>query len=209
MSRQITDALSVAPASALLTLTCNRNTYDSPEDGFSALSAAFNVLCKRIRRHVKGRPFEFFLVWELTANGWPHAHCIIQSPYISQRWLSRQWRELAGSPIVDIRRIAPGPGAARYVAKYLTKALSVPPGMKRYRASRRFFGDHSLSAVLRPKNSEGWRVVRTSTFELAREFSWSGAHVELSSDGRLLVKQQCPPACLCGYHLTGAPARVA
>jgi hypothetical protein len=51
-----------------------------------------------------------------------HLHVVLLSwNYIPQSQISKEWRKLTGSYVVDVRAID-GPGAARYVAKYLGKS---------------------------------------------------------------------------------------
>lgn len=53
-----------------------------------------------------------------------HLHCLIEGSFWEQREISREWHEVTGdSSIVDVRRISQGADAARYVTKYVTKAI--------------------------------------------------------------------------------------
>lgn len=132
-----------------MTLTANPRAWQTPEAAYYGMSKAIPHLFKRIRRLRPGLSLEYFLVWEWTRRGWPHAHLLVRGPFIPQRWLSRQWNELTGAPVVDIRQVSTPAGAVNYLAKYLTKALSVPKGFRRYRMSRRFLAPllHSPAAV--------------------------------------------------------------
>lgn len=89
--------------------------------------------------------------------------------------------ELAGSPIVDIRKIKSERGLARYLAKYLTKAHETLSNRRKWSATRAFLPvesreplesgelpltwqwvqgdeDHVLTQYL----SDGWNVVTAS-----------------------------------------------
>jgi len=66
---------------------------------------------------------------ELTRNGvtglWhPHLHLIVEGTYMPVGELSRRWLAVTGdSPIVDISLVRDDAAVARYVAKYLCKAI--------------------------------------------------------------------------------------
>lgn len=66
---------------------------------------------------------------ELTRNAvtrlWhPHVHLIVEGKYLPQGDLSRRWLAVTGdSPIVDVRLVRDDAAVARYVAKYLCKAV--------------------------------------------------------------------------------------
>lgn len=202
MRRRIERALSDTPVTSFMTLTCARTAHPDPDTAFLTLSAALNSLFKRIRRYKTGAPVEFFMVWERTAAGWPHAHILLRAPFLPQRWLSAQWRDLVASPIVDIRAVQSGLGAARYIAKYLCKDPQCPPGMKRYRSSRAFFAGQSLSKLLRPVSDGSWRLVRMSPLELARVWELAGLTVHLSPDGHLTSGNAIPYGFTPSYNLT-------
>lgn len=174
----------------LLTLTCSTRANPDPEEAFRRLSDAVNKLFKRIRRRCAPAPVEYFLVWELTRAGHPHAHLLLRGPFISQRWLSAQWADLAGSPIVDIRAVSNAQAAASYVAKYLTKALSAPCRMKRWRSSRGYF--------LRPCGPRGarrtgvgvWSIEPASTEQIAER--WRDYRLTVGGDPRWAVFARAP-----------------
>ena len=131
--------LKETPVTHLITLTCSRRAFSDPYQAFRHLSAAVPNLVKRIRRQFPAATFQYLLVWESTRAGWPHAHLLARTSYLPQRALSRHWRDLTGAPVVDIRRVTDARGATSYVAKYLTKTLSAPVGLKRLRSSRQFW----------------------------------------------------------------------
>lgn len=172
-------------ANALLTLTCNPRAYASPEEAFRGLSVAVNSLFKRIRRLVHPAPVEYFLVWELTKAGWPHAHVILRGPFVSQTWLSVAWSELSGAYIVDIRGIHQAQAAMAYVAKYLAKEPQVPQGMKRYRSSRGFFAHPDLRSERRLKGLSNIRIIPRTTSDIARELAGRGYAILRHWDGSI------------------------
>ena len=57
----------------------------------------FQILKKRIGR--KFGHLEYFKVKSSEGNG--VLHVIYRGPYIPQKWLSRHWNDIRGSPIVD------------------------------------------------------------------------------------------------------------
>lgn len=97
------------------------------------------MLIKRWRRKVEGQPVEYFLVWERTKAGWPHAHILLSAPKVSKHWLSHTWRELTGSYIIDLQPVSSFQRAAGYLTKYLAKDPQVPPGQRKWRRSAGFF----------------------------------------------------------------------
>ena len=100
---------------------------------------AVSKLIKRWRRRFPNDPVEYFLVWERTKAGWPHAHVLLKAPPVPKRWLSQTWRELTGSYIVDLQKVSSAIHAAGYLTKYLAKDPQVPTGARRWRRSAAFF----------------------------------------------------------------------
>lgn len=121
-----------------LTLTWSPTTSPCAADAWKPFSIAINRLMKRLRRHNPTQPIGYCLVWETTKAGYPHAHILMSSPFIPQKVIRRHWKQLTGASIVDIRRIRSPRGVTTYLAKYLTKANTVPSGMKHYRSSRHY-----------------------------------------------------------------------
>jgi len=167
----------------LLTLTCNPARHPHIDDAFLQTSAAVNFLFKRIRRRWPQAKVEYFLVWETTKKGWPHAHLLLQAPFIPQAWLSRAWEQLTGAPIIDIRAVHQSADVVSYIAKYLSKDPQAPSGMKRYRSSRNFFGPLFPSEPGTPDGVKNWRLVPRGAFEVARELSSGGYTVAARADG--------------------------
>jgi len=85
------------------------------------MKKAFAKLVQKIR--YKTGSFEYLLVFELTKAGTPHIHMLSRGGFIPQAWLSDQWKKLTGSFVVDIRRIKKKKDVARYITKYLGKAI--------------------------------------------------------------------------------------
>jgi len=175
----------------MITLTNAPSPTHTPEQAFRAASIAVNTLVKRIRRHYPRDPFEYLLVWELHKNGYPHAHLLVRSTYIPQHVLSAWWTELTGNPVVDVRR-AGGPwGAARYVSKYLTKSLAVPPNMKHWRTSRSFWPTPGGMFPRQPQTDPPRYLIRHSFLEMPSIFH--PASFNLTRDGpSVLVAANLP-----------------
>lgn len=135
MRRRLTTLAAGSGATAFLTLTASVQAHRTPLAAFQSLRRAWPRLVQRMRRLRPHDSIEYLWVWETTRAGFPHLHVLLKAPFIPKRWLSRQWQELAGSPIIDIRRIDDSERAAFYVAKYLTKRLDAPPGFRRWGSS--------------------------------------------------------------------------
>lgn len=109
------------------------------------MRAAWPKLVRLIRK-VFG-PFEYCLVWEIHADGYPHMHIATKGPYLPQRWLSAQWERLGIGRVVDIRRIDAKRGAARYMTKYMLKTVKHTReslGLTRVVTASRGFFDRTL-----------------------------------------------------------------
>lgn len=166
-----------------MTLTCNPRRHPHIDDAFRRSSIAVNQLFKRIRRRWPSATVEYFLVWERTKAGWPHAHLLLRAPFIPQAWLSNVWSELTGAPIVDIRQVHTPGQVAAYIAKYLSKDPQAPQGMKRFRHSRKFFGpiiDHTGPHALEIRY---WMVSKSTALDVARQLSRDGFSVASHPDG--------------------------
>lgn len=158
------------------------------------MSASVNYLFKRIRRKWPSRDTQYFLVWELTKAGWPHAHLLLRAPYIPQKWLARNWQDLTGAPIVDIRAIRHADHVAHYVAKYLAKDPQVPAGMKRYRHSRHFFSILAPADLIKGRKFSSWTLERVTTHELGVTLSYTGFVCIAQSDGSVIAFPRGHPA---------------
>ena len=137
--RQLLRRLSKTDPNLFITLTTSTLTAPSPDEAFNRANEAISPLIKRWRRRFPNDRVEYFLVWERTKAGWPHAHVLLKAPPVPKRWLSRTWRELTGSYIVDLQQVSSAVHAAGYLAKYLAKDPQVPAGARRWRRSAAFF----------------------------------------------------------------------
>lgn len=122
----------------LLTLTMRLSPELDRRDRLDSLNCHFRNLMKRLRRHYPRARIRYVKVVEWTKNGQPHLHIVLDSPYIPQSYISYLWKDLTGSPIVDIRRIRRKNGSGRYLAKYLTKSEEHLANRRRWAASPGF-----------------------------------------------------------------------
>lgn len=100
---------------SFLTLTYCTRLY-SPEEACARLKSDIKELLRRIRRRYK--KIQYFYIVELTENGYPHLHIIIDK-FIWWKVLKAMWGAITGSWIILIKSI-PGRSVAGYLTKYLT-----------------------------------------------------------------------------------------
>lgn len=120
----------------------------------------FGHATRRIELHDGKLPFIAF--FEATKAGWPHLHILVRARWVDQAWLSAQAAELLSSPIVDVRRVRTPRGVARYVTKYLTKALKRWGTLKRYYSSRGWDARPKLEPRPEPLPEVDWRTVQNN-----------------------------------------------
>lgn len=134
-ARRLRGRLSRTSPNRFVTLTLKASPETPPLELLAAANRAWSILWRRLRRKWPNEPLGYAKVVELTKAGTPHLHILLQSPYINQRWLSGQWRELTGSFIVDIRKVKSQRMLTGYLTSYLTKSLQVPQGARKWSAS--------------------------------------------------------------------------
>jgi len=77
------------------------------------LNRDFSVLVKRIKKHFG--QFDYFKIKTNEGNG--VLHVLYRGGYIPQKWLSRNWEQIHGAKIVDIRLFrSGGKRLARYIS---------------------------------------------------------------------------------------------
>ncbi len=130
--------LSNLDTNRFVTLTYKLGPDETPQEAATNIKAAWVKLHKRILRRLNQTDVKYVLVIEWTQLNSPHLHCLLKSSFLPQRWLSRNWRECSGAPIVDVRRIRSAASAAAYLAKYLSKTADGVPRIHRYSASHGF-----------------------------------------------------------------------
>lgn len=98
-----------------ITLTTNPKHPDN-------IHRHFRTLVKRLQR--RGLLKGYLQVQELTKSGLPHKHILFKGKYIDQLWLSQQWDDIHGAPMIDVRALHKLKGKkaiAAYIAKYMAK----------------------------------------------------------------------------------------
>lgn len=116
--------LAAGKPNRLITLTCGRPAGREPGEVWEQTRRQVPELIRRIRKEVGA--IEYARVMEVHKSGYPHYHLVVRSPYIDQELLSKWWCHLTDAFIVDIRKVNPTWKVAEYLAKYLTKQLTVP-----------------------------------------------------------------------------------
>ena len=177
--------LGKARCDRFMTLTCSPKCWADPQSAFTAMSRAFSLLMKSIRRRTPGAQTHYILVWEETKAGWPHLHVIIEGPYIPQAWLSSEWFRLTGARVVDIRKVKNSVGIGSYLAKYLTKALAAPKGFRRWRHGRTLPGGQPLPAHVSYGSDFKWFYWPHRLDAQIREMRVAGFHVTTHLDGSI------------------------
>jgi len=143
-----------------LTLTVNPDSGGTPYDRLLALSGAWNVLVKRLRRLWPDKEVEYLAIVEETKAGEPHLHILLRSPFLPQRLVSDAMRELVNAPIVDIRKIKNMREVIRYVAKYIAKAPAQFGSAKRYWCSKAWEVPTESEQEEADAGLEPWRICR-------------------------------------------------
>ena len=89
----------------------------SPSSSFGELNEHFQVLRKRIKRKFGVR---IDYIKFKTNEGYGVLHIIFVGAFIPQQWLSRNWEEIHGAKIVDVREVRGEKRLARYlISNYL------------------------------------------------------------------------------------------
>jgi len=132
------------------------------------------------------------LVWERTKAGWPHAHVLFRGQPVSKHWLSRAWRDLTRSYIVDIRKVSSLEHAATYLTKYLTKDPQVPNGFRRWRRSGKFFNSSAEPPFTGIPTAGGWH--RQPRDARAQAYFWlrEGLALTFMFNGHVIATRDPP-----------------
>jgi hypothetical protein len=133
----------------------------TPREQLAVANHAWSILWRRYRRKFGNRAVGYAKIVELTKAGTPHLHIVAEMPFISARALSADWQRLTGAFIVDIRRVKSQRGIAVYLSSYLTKALAVPEGMRKWSAAKGFV------PPLPPQELEEGEIAPTARFARA------------------------------------------
>ena len=141
--------IETVPFNRFITLTVKPNPAHTPAEAAAKIRADWVRCRKRLLREWGLPKVPFVAVLEWTKRGAPHLHILLTSPFISQRTLSRHWKESSGNPIVDVRRIRHTTEIAKYLTNYLTKQSYMPPRKRKWTASR-----GCLPPIPKPDRSE-------------------------------------------------------
>jgi len=130
--RKLETELLAGDPTTFITLGWNASRPESPERARQIMGEQWKLLAARIRRRWPVAAFEWGTVVERYKSGYPHFHILARAPYIPQKWLSEQWNDLVGAPVVDIQAVKSKHDLARYLTKYLTKSPERIGTGKRY-----------------------------------------------------------------------------
>lgn len=128
---------SEAKPNRFITLTTSHHERREPREVWELARRQVPELIRWIRKN-RG-PCEYARVLEEHKSGYPHFHLLVRGPYVRQSTLSDQWCRLTDAFIVDIRKVDPEGSVAHYVAKYLSKTVSVGMTQRRVTNSKGFF----------------------------------------------------------------------
>jgi len=174
-----------------LTLTTKDQLQDQIES-MKLIQEHWDTMLKRMRRRF-GK-FKYFKIMEFHKNGQPHLHVLIDK-FIPQSWISRNWNDVHGAYIVDIRYRDAG-RAVSYATKYLSKelanneiyhALFAIAHMRRYSFSRGAVPDDYCITFFPVSNRQDYCDI------LNRLMDWLGK--ELSSPDLIDYEFRDGPEC--------------
>lgn len=111
--------IAAAEPERFITLSCDAKRFADPNFAYRAMKRAWPRLIRLLREKVS--TLEFVAIWEACASGYPHIHVLQKGAYIPQKLIAAMWDKLGIGYVVDIRSVYTRAGAARYVAKYVTK----------------------------------------------------------------------------------------
>lgn len=189
-ARRLRKRLAQTTPTRLITLTLRPDPLESPADALKRANRAWSILWRRLRRKHGQQAVGYAKIVELTKAGTPHLHIIAEVPYIAQRELSGQWKELTGSYVVDIRKIRSAAGIGGYLTQYLTKALEVPSGMRKWSAANGWVPPEAPPA-LEPGELPPVAVFKHSSVAALLESLHAAGYRE--HDGWLIPPSEQPP----------------
>lgn len=185
-ARQLRGKIRAGLPNRFITLTINPQVGEGPEDRLKKLSHAWRLIVQRLRRAKPNDTIDYFAVVEATERGEPHLHILGRLPYVHQSVLSEWMKELADSPIVDIRAVRSVRKAALYVSKYVTKSLVRFGTSKRYWCSQTYeLKDGSPYEPPTPSLFR-WQLDERHIDRVIRELAFRGYGVRLHTDNILV-----------------------
>jgi len=143
--KQVAAQAQAGRATKFITLTVNPLEGEDADDRAVKLARAWRLLVKRIKRYYGYKTFEYFCVFEATKKGEPHLHILARVGWISQKWLSKQLKDITNAPVVDIRKVQDG----RHVAHYLAKYVGKEPG--KFGTCKRYWATHNWTTKPKPQ----------------------------------------------------------
>lgn len=161
-----------------LTLTIRADPSADTIEQIDQVNRAWRCLWKRLKRRHGPRARGYVKVLEFTRQGTPHLHLALDIPFTSQRWLSEQWNELTGSPIVDIRAVHSRRGVARYLSKYLTKALQTVATRRKYSAASHWLPPAPAAPLEPGELPPTWRWHPGALDDLAHGYARAGYQMQ-------------------------------
>lgn len=126
-----------AKPNRMLTLTVDSKLWANPRAAFDGTRRHLPTLMKRLRGRFGS--IEYLRVTEITKAGWPHYHLLIRSGYLPQAVIKKEWCDLTGAVIVDIRPVDQRWSAYTYLLKYLCKLSSLGWTDRHVSTSKSFF----------------------------------------------------------------------
>lgn len=157
-----------------LTLTVNPAIGESPEDRHAILALSWKTIVKRMRRRFPKQEVEYFSVTEATKNGEPHLHIVGRFPFLHQSIYSEWMRELAGSPIVHIKKVRGVREITNYLAKYVGKEPAKFGNAKRYFYSGAYLPEDNYEPASPMLEGSTWSIFRGNQSEWLRQMTYSG-----------------------------------
>lgn len=142
-----------------ITLTVNPSAFADPVERAERLARAWRIVVKRFKRAFAPKEFEYLAVFEATKRGEPHLHILLRGPFIDQRWLSDQMKELIDAPIVDVRRVQNQKHLMWYMAKYMGKDLHKFGTCKRYWRTKNYVVEANTE-IKNPWQGCNWKRVQ-------------------------------------------------
>lgn len=130
--RRIKRACREGRPNSFLTLTCDPQRYETPDQAARDLKRAWVNLRRSMERELGIAQPPFIAIFESTKEGWPHLHICLRMKYVPQEWISETMGRLNGAPVCWIERIQNVKKVAAYVAKYISKAPEAFKGCKRW-----------------------------------------------------------------------------
>jgi len=173
-ARRLRKRLLATTPTRLITLTLRHDPTLSPRDALAVANHAWSILWRRYRRKFGNRAVGYAKIVELQKNGTPHLHILAEMPFIHTRALSADWQRLTGAFIVDIRRVKSQRGVAKYLSSYLTKAMAVPDGMRKWSAARGFVPPTPAQELEEGEIAPTGRFVRASVDAIVESYIAAG-----------------------------------